>query len=93
MLGIWGILNSIHALKQQQDETQTSFSIVFKVMRIRSPGLNIVCHSGSMFFLYFVLFPSLANDLMIVISYIGITLLVLSIQNFLVIVLTSKLKA
>ena len=42
--------------------------------------------------LFFYLFPKLANDLQIVISYIGRTLQVLTKRKFLIFVLTPKLK-
>ena len=51
-------------------------------------GLNIVYHlrirrrsSGSIFIIFRHLFPQLANDLDIVILYIGITLQVVNIQK------------
>ena len=92
------ILNSIYAFKWQQDETPTTFSpcilssdniiydqalwvllmIIVYHLRIRRGS------SGSIFIIFRYLFPSLANDLDIVISYIGITLQVVTIQKFLV---------
>ena len=61
-------------------------------------GLNIVYHllmrrgsSGSIFIIFRYLFPWLVNDLDIVISYIGITLQVVTIQKFLVLVFDTEI--